>query len=72
MGVKVATGRQALQAKVPRAEFYLYSDDVYWTAKPDKGYALDISKTHIAPSLLGLVQDHHRILPPGRPHLTIQ
>ncbi|GKC66153.1 reverse transcriptase domain-containing protein, partial [Tanacetum coccineum] len=26
----------------------------------------------IAPSLLGLVQDHHRILPPGPPHLTIQ
>ncbi|GKB68195.1 hypothetical protein Tco_0929607, partial [Tanacetum coccineum] len=26
----------------------------------------------IVPSLLGLVQDHHRILPPGPPHLTIQ
>ncbi|GJY64575.1 hypothetical protein Tco_0466035 [Tanacetum coccineum] len=29
-------------------------------ARIDKGHAPDIPKTHITPSLLGLVQDHHR------------
>ncbi|GKD92857.1 hypothetical protein Tco_1372694 [Tanacetum coccineum] len=29
------------------------------TTKPDKGHAPDIPKTHITPSLLGLVQDLH-------------
>ncbi|GJS26573.1 retrovirus-related pol polyprotein from transposon TNT 1-94 [Tanacetum coccineum] len=32
----------------------------------------DSTIAQIAPSLLGFVQDHHRILPPGPPHLTIQ